>query len=106
MVEDIVSRLIDLDSRAESIHKKAAADVKAIEDETETRRKAALEELAQRTRKGTAEIEAKEAEKRKARVAEIDAEYRAAVQAVQSIKSDAIDKAADKVVSQAKGSPK
>ena len=103
MSQDIVSRLIDLDSRAEAARAKAREEAEAIRKETERLAGEARAELAERIAAGAAEVEAREGEKRKGEVAAIEAEFAARAEAVRAVKQDAIERAVRAIVETAKG---
>ena len=105
MAEDIISKLIELDSRAEEVLAKARREAKSIGSETAKKLEQAKAELQERTKRGTAEVEAREAEERKAKIAEIDAQFEKEAQAIRRTGGAATKRAVEKVVTKAKGSP-
>lgn len=103
MPQDIVSKLIDLDTRAEEARGKARAEAEAIRKETERLAAEARAKSAKVTAAGVAEAEAREEEKRGREVAAIGAEFAARAQAARTVKPETIERAVKAIVERARG---
>ncbi len=102
MPEDIITRLLDLDSRAEAIHEDAKRQVEAIKAQTLLAVEQARRDLDGKIARGAAEIEAREAETRRANVAEVESALAAEAARVRSTGETAIRKAVDSILRRAR----
>lgn len=103
MAEDIVSRLLEIDRRAEEVRSRARQQAEAVHQETVKRTEAAKAELEERIARGVAEADALENQARKAKLAEIEREFEEEVSRVNGISPEAVKKAVGKVVARARG---
>ena len=103
VAEDIVSRLLEIDRRAEEVRSRARQQAEAVHQETVKRTQAAKAELEERIARGVAEADALENQARKAKLAEIEREFEEEVSRVNGISPEAVKKAVGKVVARARG---
>jgi hypothetical protein len=103
VVGDLVSRVLDIDARAEKLRAEAVRVAEAIHHETVEKTGRARKELEDRIARAIAEIQVRAKEESRKKLAEVEAQGKLDVAAAGSVGEAVLSRAVEKVVLRARG---